>query len=264
MTKQEKPNMKHIISYSGGLGSAITADFICKQYGKENVILLFADTLIEDEDLYRFNNDVIKLLGCQFVRIADGRTPWQVFKDVKYIGNTRVDPCSRILKRDLIRKYLNENYKPYECIIWIGIDCTEEHRLAPVVERNKPYLYRSYFIENNMFLIPDYKRWWCVENGIRIPRMYEMGFTHNNCGGFCVKAGQGQFEMLWKLLPEVYLKNENEEQLAIKANPNLRPFLRKTINGKLRYLTLKQFREEFLESNKPIDSDEFGGCGCAL
>ena len=94
--------------------------------------------------------------------------------------------------------------------------------------------------------------------------MYEMGFTHNNCGGFCVKAGQGQFEMLWKLLPEVYLKNENEEQLAIKANPNLRPFLRKTINGKLRYLTLKQFREEFLESNKPIDSDEFGGCGCAL
>ena len=63
--KQEKPNMKHIISYSGGLGSAITADFVCKQYGKENVILLFADTLIEDKDLYRFNEDIIKLLGCQ-------------------------------------------------------------------------------------------------------------------------------------------------------------------------------------------------------
>ena len=256
--------MKHIISYSGGLGSAITADFICKQYGKENVILLFADTLIEDEDLYRFNNDVIKLLGCQFVRIADGRTPWQIFNDVKYIGNTRVDPCSRILKRDLIHKYLNENYKPDECIIWIGIDCTEEHRLAPVVKRNKPYLYRSYFIENDIFLIKDYKFKWCIDNGIEIPKMYKIGFAHHNCGGFCVKAGQGQFEMLWKLLPEVYLKNENEEQLAIKANPNLRPFLRKTINGKLRYLTLKQFREEFLESNKPIDSDEFGGCGCAL
>ena len=82
--------MKHIISYSGGLGSAITADFICKQYGKENVILLFADTLVEDEDLYRFNNDVVKLLGVPLIIIAEGRTPWQVFNDVKYIGNTRV------------------------------------------------------------------------------------------------------------------------------------------------------------------------------
>ena len=262
--KQEKPNMKHIISYSGGLGSAITADFVCKQYGKENVILLFADTLIEDKDLYRFNEDIIKLLGCQFVRIAEGRTPWQVFNDVRYIGNTRVDPCSRVLKRELIRNYLVANYNPEECTIWIGIDCSEEHRLAPVVKRNKPYNYRSYFIENDMFLIPDYKRWWCIENVIKIPRMYDMGFHHNNCGGFCVKAGQGQFEMLWKLLPEVYLKNENEEQLAIKNNPKLRPFLRKTINGKLRYLTLKQFREEFLEQNKNVDSDEFGGCGCAL
>ena len=262
--KQEKPNMKHIISYSGGLGSAITADFICKQYGKENVILLFADTLVEDEDLYRFNNDVVKLLGVPLIIIAEGRTPWKVFNDVKYIGNTRVDPCSRILKRDLIRKYLAENYKPDECTIWIGIDCTEEHRLAPVVKRNKPYEYRSYFIENDIFLIKDYKLWWCVENGIQIPRMYKMGFTHHNCGGFCVKAGQGQFKQLWELLPDVYAENEKQEQLAIAKNPKLKPFLRKTIDGKLRYLTLKQYREMFLETNKDIDIYEFGGCGCAL
>lgn len=228
------------------------------------MVLLFADTLVEDEDLYRFNRDIIKLLGCKFIRIAEGRTPWQVFNDVKYIGNTRVDPCSRVLKRDLIRDWITSNYKPEECTIWIGIDCSEEHRLAPVVERNKPYLYRSYLIEKDIFLTKSYKFDWCYRNKIEIPIMYKMGFSHHNCGGFCVKAGQGQFEMLWKLLPDVYLKNENEEQVAIKNNPKLRPFLRKTINGKLRYLTLKQFREEFLEPNKDIDSDEFGGCGCAL
>lgn len=257
-------SVTHIISYSGGLGSAITAERICRTHGKDNVLLLFADTLVEDEDLYKFNKDVVSLLGCRFVWIAEGRTPWHVFRDVKYIGNTRVDPCSRVLKRDLIRKWISDNYKPEECVIWIGIDCSEEHRLFPVVERNKPYQYRSYFIENDIFLSNEYKAYWLSQNNIPMPRMYRMGFAHHNCGGFCVKAGQGQFKMLFELMPEVYNQNEVEEQRAIRENPTLRPFLRKTINGKLRYLTLKEYREEFLEPNKEIDETEFGGCGCAL
>lgn len=256
--------MKHIVSFSGGLGSAITAHMVCNQYGKDNVALLFADTLIEDDDLYIFNKDVVDLLGCQYVRIAEGRTPWQVFNDVKYIGNTRVDPCSKILKRDFIRKHLVNNYSPDDCVIWIGIDCTEEHRMYPVVERNKPYSYRSILIENNIFLTNEYKKRWCAINGIKIPRMYGMGFAHHNCGGFCVKSGQAQFKKLWEKFPLRYLKNECEEQDAISNNPKLKPFLRKTINGKLRYLTLKEYREEFLEPNKEIDETEFGGCGCAL
>ena len=152
--------IKHIISYSGGLGSAITADLVMQQYGKDNVVLLFADTLAEDIDLYRFNNGIIDRLGSQYVRIAEGRTPWEVFNDVKYIGNSRVDPCSKILKRDFIRKYLKLNYHPDDCIIWIGIDCSEEHRLMPVVERNKPFVYRSYLIENDIFLTYEYKKNW--------------------------------------------------------------------------------------------------------
>lgn len=256
--------MKHIVSFSGGLGSAITAAMVCDRYGKDNVILLFADTLVEDKDLYKFNNDVTNLLGCKFVRIAEGRTPWQVFEDVKYIGNTRVDPCSKILKRDFIRKYLTDNYKPDECTIWIGIDCTEEHRLAPVVIRNKPYSYRSILIENDIFLTNQYKFSWLLKNNIQIPRMYQLGFAHNNCGGFCVKAGQAQFKKLWELLPEVYADNELQEQLAISNNPKLKPFLRKVTDGKLRYLTLRAYREEFLEPSKAIDKNEFGGCGCAL
>jgi len=256
--------MKHIVSFSGGLGSAITADMVCKQYGKDNVVLLFADTLVEDEDLYQFNKDVVSLLGCRYIRIAEGRTPWQVFNDVKYIGNNRVDPCSKILKRDFLRKYLKNNYTPEECTIWIGIDCTEEHRLKPVVERNKPYSYRSILIENNIFLTNEYKNKWCEINDINIPRLYVMGFAHNNCGGFCVKSGQAQFKKLWEMLPDTYADNEQQEQIAMTKNPSLKPFLRKTINGKLRYLTLKEYREEFLDTGKEVDETDFGGCGCAL
>jgi hypothetical protein len=83
--------------------------------------------------------------------------------------------------------------------------------------------------------------------------MYKMGFSHHNCGGFCVKAGLGQFKKLWEMLPDVYTDNEREEQLAIQKNPNLKHFLRKTINGKLTYISMRDYR-----------INEFGGCGCAL
>jgi hypothetical protein len=35
------------------------------------------------------------------VWIADGRHPWEVYRDEKFIGNSLVDPCSRILKREI-------------------------------------------------------------------------------------------------------------------------------------------------------------------
>ena len=132
--------MKYIVSFSGGVGSALTAFIVAKTYGPENTIILFADTLIESPDLYEFNKKVVDKLGCEYIVIADGRTPWEIFRDVKFIGNSRVDPCSRILKRDLIKKWLKDNFTPEECNIFVGIDCYEEHRLVRVIENNKPYI----------------------------------------------------------------------------------------------------------------------------
>jgi hypothetical protein len=51
---EQQENMKHIIFYSGGIGSWMTAKRVIDKEGKENAVLLFTDTLIEDEDLYRF------------------------------------------------------------------------------------------------------------------------------------------------------------------------------------------------------------------
>lgn len=257
---------RHLVSYSGGMGSAITAKFICDTYGVENTTLLFADTNMEDEDLYRFNNDIVNLLGCEFISIADGRDVWEVFSDVKFIGNSRVDPCSKILKRDLIKRWIRDKYKPEECVIWIGIDCSEEHRLLPVVKNNLPYNYRSYLIENNIFLTTWYKQQWCEDNNILIPRLYSMGFSHNNCGGFCVKSGLGQFKKLYNNLPERYKYHEDKEQELMSHNPKLRPFLKKMVNGVNYYITLKEYRENYLEPKLVTEEEsmEFGGCGCAL
>ena len=91
--------------FSGGVGSWMTARRVVDMHGTDGLVLLFADTMMEDEDLYRFIVDAAKNIGGEFVRIADGRTPWQVFTDERFLGNTKVDPCSKILKRQLLDKW---------------------------------------------------------------------------------------------------------------------------------------------------------------
>jgi hypothetical protein len=42
--------------------------------------------------------------------------------------------------------------------------------------------------------------------------------------------------------------------------------LRKTINGKLTYISMRDYRINYLEKNlvSEDENNEFGGCGCAL
>jgi hypothetical protein len=96
---------------------------------------------------------------------------------------------------------------------------------------------------------------------IPLPSLYSKGFSHNNCGGFCVRAGQAQFALLLKTNRDYYLWNEEQEQNVLQSVPTTRPFLRRVTKGVKEYLTLKQFREQ-LESGENFDKFDFGGCGC--
>ena len=44
-------DIKHLVMFSGGVGSWAAAKRVVERHGTEGVVLLFADTLIEDEDL---------------------------------------------------------------------------------------------------------------------------------------------------------------------------------------------------------------------
>lgn len=99
--------------------------------------------------------------------------------------------------------------------------------------------------------------------GIRLPRLYDMGFPHNNCGGFCVRAGQTQFATLLKHFPERYQWHVEQEELAYAAiGPTARPFLRKNIKGVTHYLKLSEFRSMIESGEITADPYEFGGCAC--
>lgn len=104
--------MNAVVMFSGGIGSWGAARRAVAKYGAENVTLLFADTKIEDPDLYRFLDEAAADVGAPLVKVADGRTPFEVFRDVRYLGNSRIAPCSRVLKQELWRGMCKGWHRP--------------------------------------------------------------------------------------------------------------------------------------------------------
>lgn len=261
--------MKHIIMFSGGAASFVSAKRVIESFGPQDVILLFADTKMEDEDLYRFLDDTESHLGVPITRISDGRTPWEVFFDVRFLGNSRVDPCSMILKRKLLDRWIKDRFKPDECIVYVGIDLWERHRYDSLAPRKLPYIYKSPLLEKPWLMKQDMLEI-LKQIGIKPPRLYSMGFEHNNCGGFCIKAGKKHFKMLLENMRDRYIFHEEKESEIRDFLGKDVSILKETMKGEKKYITLREFRIR-LESSKQdplfldeIDIDASGGCGCMI
>ncbi|WP_294362354.1 phosphoadenosine phosphosulfate reductase family protein [uncultured Clostridium sp.] len=260
--------MEHIIFYSGGIGSYFTAKRVIDKYGKEDVKLLFTDTLIEDQDLYRFIKETSEKLGAELIWIKDGKDPWDVAFEKRFLPNSRVAQCSHVLKQKTAEKYIKENFTPEECILYLGIDWTENHRKNAPIKHWAPYKVEFPMCEEPFMDKKQMLEELEIKDGVRIPELYKLGFSHNNCGGFCFRAGIGHFKNLLEKKPELYKYHENKEQ-------ELRGFLlrddisilRRSRNGIKVNITLKELREEIEQSPNQLSFDDLmdiGGCGCFI
>lgn len=234
----------HVVFISGGRGSFEVACRVQEKHGT-NVDYLFADTLIEDEELYEFLQAIEVKLQINILRLSDGRTPIQVFEDVGFLGNSLVDPCSKILKRDLFKTYLTQNYSK-GTNLYFGIGAWESHR-THAIEYNWGNL--GYNVDFPLMWEPVathkiINRRMQFKN-IHKPRLYFMGFKHNNCGGACVKAGEKQWKLLLEKFPDRFAMWENAENNFRDKTGKDVSFLSKTIKGKKQRLTLKQVRESW-------------------
>lgn len=253
--------MKHIVMFSGGAASFCAALRVIESTKDDQIVLLFADTRMEDEDLYRFLNDVESKIcsgRVSLVRLDQGEDVWQCFFRRRFLGNSRIDTCSETLKRKPMRKWLESNCTPADTIVYLGMDWTEGHRVTKAAKfwvpwnvlnplSEPPYLSKAEMLQ----VIKD--------NGIEPPRLYSYGFAHNNCGGFCVKAGQAQFKLLLKTMPCRYGYHEQKEQ-------EIREYLGKPV------AILRDYRKEGhppmtlaeLRIREDFDKDDWGGCGCLV
>lgn len=255
--------MKHIVNFSGGIGSWAAAKRVVAKHGAADVVLLFADTLMEDEDTYRFLHEAAENVGVPLTRIADGRNPWEVFFDERFLGNSKVDPCSKILKRHQLDKWRADNASPEMSIVYLGIDWSEIHRLHRVQAYPSDWAFEAPMCEPP-FLDKEQMIRLAESQGLRRQRLYELGFPHANCGGFCIKAGQAHFLNLLEKMPERFEYHEQMEQMLRKHLGKDVGILRDRRGGKDRPMTLRELREREQAKDATLDREEWGGCGCAL
>jgi 3'-phosphoadenosine 5'-phosphosulfate sulfotransferase (PAPS reductase)/FAD synthetase len=243
----------YVISLSGGLGSFGAAKLI--NDATQDYEMVFCDTKTEDEDLYRFLGDMEHIFKKKIIRLVDGRNIWEVFRDVRFHGNSRIDPCSRVLKREPFKEYM----KGKDSTLVVGIGPGESRRMISIKRNWAPTKVIAPLIEANTQ--KEQVLDWLDAYGIKPPRLYDMGFPHNNCGGFCVKTGQKQMALLLKTLPERYAYHEQEQEKTFTHIGQARGFIRKWIGGELKYLSLKEFRLSLQSGDQPEMFDE-SGCGC--
>lgn len=217
-----------IVLFSGGLSSFAVAHYLKTNFQDDNIVLYFTDTLWEDEDLYRFIDEVSDKLQLPLLKHSKGIDPVQLMIKGHKLFNNRFGECSLELKMKVSMKFLKKGIKPKHeewknkqylknkefvdnSIIYFGISFDEFHR-TEAIERNwKPFnvefpLCKMFFDYDELLSLYDIKK----------PNLYLKGFTHNNCKARCVKAGASHFRLLYNEDYETFIQIEEIERLLSK------------------------------------------------
>lgn len=252
----------YIVSVSGGLTSIEAWKRCLDKYGHENTVPVFADvgTVVEDgkvvsgedEDLFRFLDEVETVLGqkCHRIQHHKYKCIWDAFFGERFVTNGLVDTCSKFLKREILDKFAAQF--PHNVRV-VGFSWLEKSRMTDF----QRYIPNSWFplAEPPYLTSEDIGRQWQAL-GIEPPRMYAQGFSHNNCGGLCFKAGLGQAYDVWKLTPHRYEYNERMQERFLAEVSHQGTFLRK--QGKP--ISMKALREQF-ESGYVPRTSQYQTCG---
>lgn len=239
---------RHVIQFSGSAGSALSALYVAERVDPSTMSLLIADTQVEDEDLWRFSRDLSDMIGVPLTIVADGRDPWQLFRDKRFLANDRLALCTKHLKQIPCRTWMERNAPPETSIPYVGIEPTKKDRpRAAAIARN----WAPWTVEFPLLAGPDRTKDEILEElrerGLNPPRLYEMGFEHNNCGGACVRAGQKQWRHLLEVFPDRYARAESEEE-EIRAylgkDVSILKRIREGVPQRLTLATLRQEQEE--------------------
>ncbi|WP_304455943.1 hypothetical protein [Nocardiopsis sp. YSL2] len=172
--------------------------------------------------------------------MSDGRTPFEVFRDVRFLGNSRLAPCSHLLKQAPCRRWLEANADPDETVLYVGYDHTEERRVPGTRKGWEPWQVQfpmtepPHLTKDDMFA-------WCRDLGITPPRLYRWA-DHNNCWGRCAR-GKKHWSALWANDPAGFAEAEAAEQGIRDHLGKPVTILREVRRGEAHSLTLAELRQ---------------------
>lgn len=214
----------------------------------------------------------------ELVWLVEGRDIWEVCRDERFLVNSSVDPCSKVLKREPFDEWLRETCDPDDTVIYYGIGGGEAHRYddgdghgikhrlamggwdaqAPLIGRVEGDLHPSLYMQNA---------------GILPPRLYKWA-GHNNCQGGCGKGGIKYRRTQLANMPDRYAYDALMERKFGVFLERTVTFLEDRRGGQRKPMTLIELAqregldadelERLDEEARALVGDSGNGCACFL
>ncbi len=240
-------NNGRIISwFSCGAASAVATKLAISDGA--SIVIAYCDVIEEHPDNKRFLLDCEKWFGQEIIILGNdkyNRSIYKVFEKVRYMSGHSGAACTRLLKKELRKKF----QKPNDIQI-MGYTCEEQSRIDRFIDSNNEVELLTPLMDHGLTKVD------CLaivkDAGIDLPEMYKLGYKNNNCRG-CVKAESPAYWKKIKLdFPDFFDKMlEHEKKLNVRI-------CKATIDG---VPDVRMHLDELPEWIKPADNTIDIQCG---
>lgn len=163
----------------------------------------------EHEDNHRYLLECEKVLGQKIEVLTCEKYESSVDKVIektRYMSGPRGARCTKELK-----KQVRLDWQRSDDIHVFGMTCDEQNRIDDLIDAENdiqlwPTLIDAGYSKDDCFRVIE-------DHGIRLPEMYHLGYSNNNCKG-CLKASSmGYWNKIRVDFPDVFTKRAKQEEL---------------------------------------------------
>lgn len=210
--------------FSCGAASAVAVKLAIEENSASHnplpVEIIYCHVKEEDEDNARFLQDCEDWFGQKVTVLRDKKydgSVVNVMRSRRFINSARGAPCTLHLKKEPARAFARDG----DLNVY-GYTAGEEWRVDNWIDANNDRLISAPLVDrelNKGAVLAIVER-----AGIKLPRLYAMGYDHNNCIG-CVKGGAWYWNKIRVDFPERFAQQLEIEEaighptLRINGNP---------------------------------------------
>jgi len=180
--------------WSAGVTSAVATKLAIDKYGKENILPIYfhIDSAHKDND--RFKEQCEDWYGREIIveKSAKYSDQYDVIKKTKYVNGPSGARCTLELKKK-VRIRLEKTLDYTGQVFGFEYSKKEINRAVRFIEQYPLAMPLFPLIENKM--TKGESLFYLEQQGIKRPKMYELGYSNNNCIG-CVKGGKGYWNKI--------------------------------------------------------------------
>ncbi len=196
--------------FSCGAASAVATKLALVANEKtEKLPVVVARCIVQEEhhDNDRFAKDCQDWFGVPILNLMNEKydgSIYEVFRQKSYISGISGAPCTLHLKKEVRQKFENPTDRHV-----FGYCVEEQSRYDRFIDANNidcvaPLLEHGLFHHDCLALIKS--------AGIELPKMYQLGYKHNNCVGCCKSSASGYWNKIRKDFPDAFDRMAQESR----------------------------------------------------